>query len=552
MALVGLAAYLFSETAFGRALDWPYLIFVAGSAVAALIWSIGWLAWSFARAAQRRDRWQYGLLLGALLVLVPALILPRLGTFFTAAPIPAFLYTFSYAGLLSVAVMAYAIVRFQIMPVRTRGLEYLALLAFCTLLAMAIALLFNNHSLFAATLAISLLTGLGLQWGGRLPIFVRVMRREQYDYATLAALERQISALQPVDELLQTLGVLLRRYLDVESLSAWLAAKDAGQLIWLQSGGGRAVVTVTSAQIAAMAEQLDPVAQTQPEASCYGALAPTGTTHATAVWASLTDHGELLGVLGLGPRWTGIGYDQRDLELIGALSRQVALAVANTRQLERLAEAAGKLQEAQERERLKIAREIHDTILQFLLVLTYGLDSIRERNPLAAAELEGWQDRISAQAAQLRSLLAYLRAPELLVQQGLAGALQAWLGQLRTMTPVAIVADLDAEVESLLSSDAKVAIYRVCREAVNNALKHAHASCIELRLWRAENGVTFCIRDDGIGFDLHSVHERGVKGYSSLQDMRMQLASVGGELTIQSGAEQGVQIRGVVVNSLNP
>ena len=73
----------------------------------------------------------------------------------------------------------------------------------------------------------------------------------------------------------------------------------------------------------------------------------------------------------------------------------------------------------EERERLKIAREIHDTILQFLLVLTYGLDDTRERHPEVAVELEGWQDRISQQAAELRSLLAYLRAPELLVQHGL-------------------------------------------------------------------------------------------------------------------------------------
>lgn len=545
IAVMGIVAYLFSETPLGRALDWPYLLFVAGSAVWALAWSIGLLIWSFGQAADRRDRWQYGLLLGAMLVLVPALILPRLALFFTASVIPAFLYGLSYVALLSVVVMAYAIVRFQVMPVRTRGLEYLALFVFCILMATVVAVIVGSSAVFDLALSVSLLTGFGIHLGSRLPFLTRVLRREQFDYAALVALEEQISAMQPIDDLVKALRVILHKYLDVDGLAVWLLAGDNVELTHLQTEGVRGAVTATPALVAAAAAQVEPVTQAQPEADHFRALLTPVALPEVAVWASLTDHGALLGVLGLGPRWTGIGYDQRDLELIGALARQVALAIANTRQLERLADASRQLQEAQERERLKIAREIHDTILQFLLVLTYGLDDTRERHPEVAVELEGWQDRISQQAAELRSLLAYLRAPELLVQHGLVGALEAWLAPVRTMTPVVIAADLDEGVEVVLSTEAKVAIYRVCREAVNNALKHAHATKIDISLQRAGNGVRFCVRDDGVGFDVQVVNIVGDKGYSSLQDMYVQMESVGGTLEIRGVAGAGSEICGV-------
>jgi signal transduction histidine kinase len=546
VSVMGIIAYLFSETPLGRALDWPYLLFVAGSAVWALMWSIGLLIWSFGQAADRRDRWQYGLLLGAMLVLVPALILPRLALFFTAAAIPAFLYGLSYVALLSVVVMAYAIVRFQVMPVRTRGLEYLALFVFCILMATVVGVIVGNGAVFELALSVSLLTGFGLHLGSRLPFLTRVLRREQFDYAALVALEEQISAMQPIDELVKALSVILRKYLDVDGLSVWLLTGDNDQMTCLQPNGTCGTVAVTPALVAAAAAQVQPVTQAQPEADHFRALLAPVARPEVAVWASLTDRGALLGVLGLGPRWTGTGYDQRDLELIGALARQVALAIANTRHLERLATASRQLQEAQERERLKIAREIHDTILQFLLVLTYGLDDTRERHPEVAVELEGWQDRISQQAAELRSLLAYLRAPELLVQHGLVGALQAWLAQVRLMTPVVIAADLDDGVEALLSTEAKVAIYRVCREAVNNALKHGNARLVELRLWRTVSGVHFGVHDDGMGFDLQAVNAAGDKGYSSLQDMRVQMESVDGRLEILSVVGVGTEICGTV------
>ena len=152
---------------------------------------------------------------------------------------------------------------------------------------------------------------------------------------------------------------------------------------------------------------------TQPD-QCHGARrdgvsrfaqlrTPTDTVD---LWVPLVEGGQAVGVLGLGPRWTGEVYDEQDVQLIGILARQLALAILNNRQWTRLQAMPHLILQAEENERRKIARELHDTILQFLLVLTYNLDDLRERQPELATEVERWQDRISAEAGQLRDLMS--------------------------------------------------------------------------------------------------------------------------------------------------
>lgn len=544
VSVIGIVSFLISDTPLGVAMTWPHLGYAIFSALFGLVCGIVVLAWRAVTSTAAGDRWQSGLLLAGLLVAIPTLLLPRVALSFSEIDFPLHLNGLSYTALLVVALIAYAILRFQAIPVRTHGLVYLALFTFCIVVAMVIAVIARNEALFPFLLIACFLVGFGLEWGSRLPPLTRVLRREQYDYAALVELEQEISALQPTEKLIQACNNILRRYLDVADLTVWLVDNDGNSLTRWHGNGASFGQPTAAPIIEKIKHQSAVISYTQPTAALYRDLLTTETP-AIAVWAPMTDRGEFVGVMGLAERWTGAGYDQQDFELIGALARQAALAIANTRQLERLAAASRQLQEAQERERLKIAREIHDTILQFMLVLTYGLDDIRERRPEAAAELETWQDQISQQAAELRSLLAYLRAPELLVQQGLVGALHAWLAQVRSMTPVRIEVDLDDEVEEALAAKAKVAIYRVCREAVNNALKHAHATLIEIRLQRDANGVAFCVRDDGDGFDVQAAMAAGGKGYSSLEDMRVQMESVGGGLEIRSLVGAGSEIRGV-------
>ena len=260
------------------------------------------------------------------------------------------------------------------------------------------------------------------------------------------------------------------------------------------------------------------------------------------LWVPMVDRGQAVGLLGLGPRWTGELYDEPDVQLISILAHRLALAILNTRQFERLQTMSRLVLQAEENERRKIARELHDTVLQFLLVLTYGLDDLRERQAAQADEIERWQDRISTEASQLRDLLSYLRAPELLVQQGLIPSLCSWLKQTRQVTATVIDAKLDEEIEPLLATEAKVTIYRVCREAVNNAVKHAQANQIRVRLGQEGQRVVLVVEDNGQGFDVAQALEPKAKGYSSLQDMRIYIESMGGRLEVRSTPGMGTTI----------
>jgi two-component system sensor histidine kinase ComP len=265
-----------------------------------------------------------------------------------------------------------------------------------------------------------------------------------------------------------------------------------------------------------------------------------------SVWAPLVEREQVVGILALGPRWTGEVYDDRDLELIEILAQQMALSILNTRQMARLRTATESITQAAESERRKIARELHDTILQFLLVLTYGLDDLRERQAEIRDEIEHWQERISVESRRLRELLNHLRAPELLVERGLIRSLEDWLERTAQDTDVAIETNLAAAAERALDVEAQVAVYRIFREAVNNALRHAQAERVSLRLWREDERVRFVIEDDGQGFDVDRALQIGGKGYSSLADMRSHAEGVDGVLRVSSAPGEGTVIGGWV------
>ena len=527
---VGLTSYILSDSALGRTLDWPYISFVAGSSTLAIVWAILYLTWTWWRGKEARTRWQAGLLWVGVLLTVVSIFVPYLLNLFTDLPLTGALYHVVYVGPAAIAVMAYAIVRFQLIPVRSRLLDSLILTVFCTVIAGVIHLLLDPGTGFVALFLACLATAFGLQMGGaRLRFLTRLLRREVLDYAALVDLSQQIGKLQDREALLAALRRAFAAHLDINTVQLWL---------FDPRDGNRAAV------VAQMVRDTTPVPDASPAAQVYRLLQPDAAAKPVAVWAPLVDRGQAIGLLGLGPRWTGQGFESRDLELIAVLARQVALTLLNLQQLEQIVAASKLMRQAQEDERLKIARELHDTILQFLHVLTYGLNEIGEETPAVAPTIEDWQERISQEANRLRNLLSYLRAPELLVRQGVVTALRGWLDQVQGQTSIQLIVDLDVEAEVALTVDAQIAIYRAVREAVHNAVKYAQAQHIWVTLCRSDAGVTFVARDDGCGFDMAQALAATRKGYSSLRDMQEYAESVGGTLTIDSMPGHGTEVRG--------
>jgi signal transduction histidine kinase len=543
VAAIGVVAFVLQDHPLVNPVGTWYLAFIASSLAFAVIWGLADMAWAFQRAPSQRVRRQAGLILLSL-VIAGAFMTPYVLYFLSAAPVWGAMNSVPYLGMALVALLAYAILRYQVFASRARILRTLLVAITCVLLANLVYLLIGQRVGILPIMAATLLTALALEARqGPMSFFNRLLRREVLDYRTVAQFSEQVGQLQKVESLLAGIRQPLYDSLDVEHLAVWLLdPTQPGQWLRYLDDQPASSVPAPDGLVAWLQSHPDPRRAADSQSSALLALA--NDAGPIAVWAPLVERGEVAGVLALGPRWTGEVYGEQDLKLIGILARQMTLSILNTRQLERLQAMTQLIAQAEENERRKIARELHDTILQFLLVLTYGLDGLKERQTALTAEIERWQERISAEAGQLRNLLNYLRAPELLVQQGLIPSLQSWLEQVQQETAMAIETDLAPEVEPLLSTEAKVAIYRVCREAVHNAIKHSGGRRVVVKIWPDSEVVRFSVEDDGDGFDVDAALAGGDKGYSSLQDLRIYVESVGGRLEVRSAHGEGTAIKG--------
>jgi two-component system sensor histidine kinase UhpB len=191
---------------------------------------------------------------------------------------------------------------------------------------------------------------------------------------------------------------------------------------------------------------------------------------------------------------------------------------------------------AQEQERARVARDLHDEVNQSLTGLLLRLEAVREEAP---PELEPEIARTKALAnramGELLSLARQLR-PTALDDLGLVAAID---GQVEQLGHAGLTAELNAEGDfSDLDDDVQLVVYRVAQEALTNASRHAEASRIEASLRRSAGGVELTVADDGRGFAFEQSEDGlGIAG------MRERSLLVGGQLTIESRPEQGTTVR---------
>ncbi|HEX6204189.1 MAG TPA: sensor histidine kinase [Solirubrobacterales bacterium] len=192
---------------------------------------------------------------------------------------------------------------------------------------------------------------------------------------------------------------------------------------------------------------------------------------------------------------------------------------------------------AQEEERARVARDLHDEVNQSLTGLLLRLEAAREAAP---PELEGEIAETKALANQamneLLSLARQLR-PTALDDLGLAAAIG---GQVEQLSRGEIDARLKVEGDfSDLGDDQQLVVYRVAQEALNNTARHSEAGRVEVRLRREPSGgVMLEVSDDGRGFAFDE-SQRGL----GIGGMRERALLVGAELTIESRPDAGTTVR---------
>lgn len=225
-----------------------------------------------------------------------------------------------------------------------------------------------------------------------------------------------------------------------------------------------------------------------------------------------------------------------------------AIEIANL-MLDRLAEhrkaVAAQILRAQEEERKRIARELHDETSQSLTTMVVNLDVIEKQLPDQADELAN-RVRLTKEIAQrtldeTRRLMFDLR-PSVLDDLGLVPALRWFINQ--RVVPRGLKVDFQATgVDSRLSDDLETALFRIVQEAMTNAVKHARANHLTVTMTREEGQITVEIQDNGVGF--HPVHvvskndkDRGL----GLFGMRERAALVGGAVQIDSAPGRGTTV----------
>lgn len=196
-------------------------------------------------------------------------------------------------------------------------------------------------------------------------------------------------------------------------------------------------------------------------------------------------------------------------------------------------------------ERQRLARELHDSVSQALYGIALGARTARallDRDPKKVAEpLNYVLSLAEAGLAEMRALIFELR-PESLETEGLVAALGKLATSVQARHTPGITVNTEFCEEQKLSFEIKEAFYRIAQEALNNTVKHAHATLIDLRLLRSDGRMTLQVNDNGVGFDPTGQFP----GHLGLKSMRERIVRFGGAIQIDSAPGQGTRVSATV------
>jgi signal transduction histidine kinase len=259
--------------------------------------------------------------------------------------------------------------------------------------------------------------------------------------------------------------------------------------------------------------------------------------------------GELLAVLAVtGPDRDALGGRDRAMfndiaDHAGLVVHNAVLTIGLARQAEERAEMSDRLRDvrrrlvaAQDTERRRLERNLHDGAQQALVATLIGLRSIGPAS--GSHDVAELRDILAIAQTSLAELTG-ARYPAVLLDAGLVGAVEQAAAMTRRLgTEVVVDAQLD---DDSIDPDVALAIYFCCVEALQNLAKYAHASCVVITLADKGGEVVFVVADDGVGFD-----RTGTSAEGGLAELDARLAAVGGRLSVQSRIGVGTRVTGRV------
>ncbi len=352
--------------------------------------------------------------------------------------------------------------------------------------------------------------------------------RKAQEARALASIGTEISRLRSLPRILQTVVDKARE----------LSGADVAILCLSDPGGGLRVGAVRGMDGAVTARPGEPAEggacarASAPDAPCPVAHGADLPTHFAV---ALRSGERVVGNLCVGYRSArAVGADE--LEFLDGLGNQAAVAIENARLHREVRERAA----LEERER--IGQDLHDGIIQSIYATGLGLEECVRIAEEAPHEVK---PKVEAAIAGLNTVIRDVRSyivglqPEALQEWGLGRA----LAQLtRGLALNALLhADLDVEpgLDDDLSAEQTGQLFQICREALGNVVRHAHASRVSLTLRRDAGAVVLAIADDGVGFD-PAVQVGAGHG---LRNMAERAGRLGAELAVESACGRCTRIR---------
>jgi signal transduction histidine kinase len=452
--------------------------------------------------------------------------------------------------------VGYAVLRYQLFDIRVvvrKGLVYSLLTAILTAVFLVLSLLTGylfqgltgQQSFLSALIPALFIAFLFQPARSRIQTFVdrTFFRREVEMRQALTAFSLGLSTLRDRDEVIRLMLETVTKTMGAQKATLWLpkgeryrpvgsAGEDEAVDVWglaVRLERGRRPLSLLPGERSPQAEELRRIG---------------------AVLAVPLLVGEsLVGILTLGEKRSGDLYTQEDVGLLTTLAQSAAFALENARlheeRIAMLRQQLARVTAAQEEERRRIARELHDGVGPTLAGANLRLRTARklleqDHHP-AAEEVEEIAEQVQASIQDIRRLIYDLR-PAVLDELGLVPALREYVVRYQEEQGLEVVLSLP-EGEMRLPAPLETALFRILQEALNNVARHARARRVEVRLTWDEERVTLHVADDGQGFDPRAAQ---VGAHVGLWSMRERVKQLGGRFEVESAPGAGTKVEAVI------
>ena len=270
----------------------------------------------------------------------------------------------------------------------------------------------------------------------------------------------------------------------------------------------------------------------------------------STVWIPLKGEQEARGVLAVGYRQAH-EFAGRELRLLMPMAEKTSIAASNASLYEDLLSRERELEvlsgarvNAQEEERRRIAREIHDGLGQILTAVKFNIEILEDSSSLGQddrrriSDMKTLLDNVMKEAREI----SYNLMPSVLDDFGLAPALQLLSERFGVQTGIQVTFAAQGMAQRLPGS-LEIALYRIVQEALNNAVRHGEATLVAIQAFRTKNAIRLTIEDNGKGMRQDdAVIRRMVGSGIGIASMRERVNSFRGEFLLESAPGHGTLV----------